>query len=149
RDAGDQPRHLQEPALQGAGEDARSALPRRFGSRGGTHMPHLSLETLARLVDEAPDAVEAAHVRDCLVCRREMEEMRAQTRALAALPGLRPSPAAWGELERALRTEGLVHDIPRRVRFTDRPALRAAAVLAVFLLGGAASLALWGRGADP
>ena len=111
-------------------------------------MPHLSLEALARLVDEPPAAAEADHVRDCLVCRREVEELRAQTRALAALPELAPSPAAWGGLEAALRAEGLIRDLPRRAWYSGRAAARIAAAVAIFLLGGAAGLALWGGGGE-
>jgi len=107
---------------------------------------HLTLETLARLVDEpgAPD--EAAHLASCLVCRRELDEMRAQTRALAGLDDPEPAPDAWFRLESALRSEGLIRDVPARpgVRWAGRGWLRIAAGLALFVLGGAAGVYLSG-----
>ena len=39
-------------------------------------MQHLDLEAIARLVDEAPEPHEAEHLRGCLVCRRELAELR-------------------------------------------------------------------------
>jgi hypothetical protein len=112
-------------------------------------MQHLTLEALARLVDEPPDPAEAAHVRDCLPCRRELEEMRAQTHALAALPDPEPPARAWAALEAELRREGLVKDIvPARRRLAGHPALRIAAAALVFLLGAGVGVALLGRGGD-
>lgn len=109
-------------------------------------MQHLTLETLARLVDEpgAPD--ETAHLASCLVCRRELDEMRAQTRALAGLDDPEPAPESWFRLEHALRSEGLIRDVPARpgVRYAGRGWLRIAAGLALFLLGGAAGMYLRG-----
>ena len=113
-------------------------------------MQHLSCEALARLVDEPPLPHEAAHVRDCLVCRRELEEMREQTLALGALDDPELPPGAWAGLEAALRAEGLLSTAastpaPSRAwAWTgERPLLRLAASLALFLLGGAAGAALW------
>jgi hypothetical protein len=109
-------------------------------------MQHLTLETLARLVDEPAEAHEAAHVASCLVCRRELDEMRAQTRALSGLSDPEPAPEAWFALETALRAEGLIRDAPARpgVRFAGRGWLRIAAGAALFLLGGAAGVYLRG-----
>ena len=113
-------------------------------------MQHLTLEALARLADEPAEAHEAAHLRDCLACRREVEEMRALTRELAALPPLDPPAGAWAALEAELRAGGLVHDLApaRRVAAFGfgRPALRAAAAAAIFLVGGAAGVALMRQG---
>jgi len=112
-------------------------------------MQHLTLEALARLVDEPPDPAEAAHVRDCLPCRRELEEMRAQTHALAALPDPEPPAGAWAALEAELRAEGLVKDIvPARRRLAGHPAPRIAAAAVIFLLGAGVGVALLGRGGD-
>jgi hypothetical protein len=98
-------------------------------------------------VDEPPLPHEAAHVRDCLVCRRELEEMREQTLALGALADPEPPAEAWAALETALRAEGLlVTAAPRRgwaAWSADRPLLRVAAALTLFLLGGATGAALW------
>jgi hypothetical protein len=111
-------------------------------------MQHLSCEELARLVDEPPQPHEAAHVRDCLVCRRELEEMREQTHALGSLADPELPPGAWAGLEAALQAEGLLSTAaPRRVSggwaAEHRPLLRLAASLALFVLGGAAGAALW------
>lgn len=110
-------------------------------------MPHLSCEELARLVDEPALPHEAAHVRDCLVCRRELEEMREQTLALGALADPEPPAGAWASLEAALRAEGLlVTAAPSRgwaEWSAGRPLLRVAAALTLFVLGGATGAALW------
>jgi len=107
-------------------------------------MQHLNLETLARLVDEPATGDEAAHVASCLACRRELDEMRAQTRALAGLSDPEPAPDAWFALETALRAEGLIRDLPARpgVRYVGRGWLRIAAGVALFLMGGAAGVYL-------
>jgi len=110
-------------------------------------MQHLSCEELARLVDEPPLPHEAAHVRDCLVCRRELDEMREQTQALGSLADPELPPGGWAGLEAALQAEGLISTAaPRRTSggwVADRPLLRLAASLALFVLGGAAGAALW------
>jgi hypothetical protein len=111
-------------------------------------MQHLTLEALARLVDEPPVADEAIHLGGCLVCRRELAEMRAQTAALGSLADPEAPAGAWAALESALRDEGLIVDLPRRaeIAFWRRPrVLRAAAALALFVLGGAAGMMLRGR----
>ena len=112
-------------------------------------MQHLDLETLARLVDEAPEPAEAAHLRDCLACRRELAELREQTDALAGLGAVDPPDAAWASLEARLRDEGLVHAAARpRLLMLYHPPARIAAAVALFLLGGAAGAALL-RGGGP
>lgn len=100
---------------------------------------HLDLETLARLVDEPAEPHEAEHLRGCLVCHRELSEMRAQTEALGALADPAPPAHAWAELEARLREEKLIGG-PARLRPLGiyRPPMRAAAAIALFLLGGAA-----------
>jgi hypothetical protein len=108
-------------------------------------MRHLSLEDLARLVDEAPEAGEAAHLRDCIACRLELAEMRAQTEELAELPAVEPPAALWDRIEARLVEEGLSREMPaarpvRRVIWLH-PALRTAA--AVVLLIGAGAAAGW------
>ena len=110
-------------------------------------MQHLTLEALARLVDEPAGPDEAAHVASCLVCRRELDELRAQTRALAGLADPEPAPEAWLRLETALRSEGLIRDAPVRpaARYAGRGWLRIAAGVALFLLGGAAGVYLRGH----
>lgn len=101
-------------------------------------MAHLSLEALARLVDEPPTAEEVEHLEACAECRRELDELIAQTAALGDLPDLFPPPAdAWPALAERLRQEGLIRSVPRTRRFVF-PAMRAAAAVLIFFAGGAA-----------
>ncbi len=99
-------------------------------------MLHLTLEALARLVDEAPDAREEAHLAECSSCQRELEALRGQTEALSTLPKLMPPPDAWPALSDRLRAEGLVRG--ERRRMVGPGLTRAAAAIALFVLGGAA-----------
>lgn len=97
-------------------------------------MSHLNAETLARLVDERPDALEAAHLDGCPACRGELDALRADVRALGGLGGIEPPARAWDELHERLIDEGLVRDTGRRI-----PArMQIAAALALFLTGTAA-----------
>lgn len=101
-------------------------------------MEHLSIESLARLVDEPPRAEEAEHLTACVRCASELEALRAQTHALAALPEIRPPLGDWEVLEARLRSEGLVQDtgVLSRLTLAQTPAwMRAAAALALFLGG--------------
>ena len=106
-------------------------------------MQHLDLEQLARLVDEPAEPAEAEHLRGCLVCRRELAEMRAQTEALASLEDPEVPPQLWTALEAQLLEEKLIRT-PARVRPLgfSRVHLRIAASLALFLMGGAAGAVL-------
>lgn len=98
-------------------------------------MPHLDREHLARLVEEPPDGAAAEHLRECDVCRAELEALREQTHALGALPPLDPPAEAWERLERRLTDEGLTHParngggLPRALRM-------AAAIVALLAAGG-------------
>lgn len=93
-------------------------------------MSHLTIETLARLVDESPDPTENGHLDICEECRSELEYLRADAAALKTLPDPQPPIAAWSALEQQLAREGLL----RRTGWTTH-AMRIAAVLAVFILG--------------
>jgi hypothetical protein len=110
---------------------------------------HLSLEDLARLVDEPPRPEEEAHLRDCLVCRRELSGLREQTAALAALPADEPAPGAWDALEGALVREALIRPAKPRPVWLVHPGARAAAAVLLFVLGGAVGATAWsGRAGD-
>jgi hypothetical protein len=71
-------------------------------------MSHLSLETIARLVDEQPSALDNAHLESCSLCREELDAMRADIAALGVMPVLEPSPTAWAGIEQRLAAEGLL-----------------------------------------
>lgn len=115
-------------------------------------MRHLKLEALARLVDEAPDPQEAAHLKVCAPCRDELEALRLQTEVLATLPKMVPTRDAWPELSQRLRAEGLIegrHPTARH-RFSSPGLIRLAAALALFIAGGATGyLARGPVAADP
>ena len=108
-------------------------------------MAHLSLETLARLVDEPADPEEAAHLAACAECQAELEALREQTADLANLPDLEPPPDIWPAIAARLREEGLLRE-PRRAGGASW--LRFAASLALFLAGGAAGFAVRGAPAS-
>ncbi len=107
-------------------------------------MPHLTLEALARLVDEAPTGDEHRHLAECARCRDELEALRDQTESLGALPKMTPPPDLWPELRTRLRQEGLV--TRSRPRSSPRIAPIAAA-LVLFIAGGATGFVA--RGALP
>jgi len=101
-------------------------------------MEHLTIETLARLVDDAPDRGERAHLEACATCRAEWAALKEQTRALASLPGLLPPRGDWGVLEARLRSEGLLRDagLLARLGLARTPGwMRVAASVLLFGLG--------------
>ncbi|MEX2609107.1 MAG: hypothetical protein WEA24_04115 [Gemmatimonadota bacterium] len=104
-------------------------------------MSHLTLETLARLVDEQPAETEAAHLRGCAHCSAELEELHGTTTALGVLPEPALPEHAWPALERRLLDEGLLGG-GRGARRWPAALLRLAAALVVFLAGAASSVLL-------
>ncbi|HUG41868.1 MAG TPA: hypothetical protein VMM12_15370 [Longimicrobiales bacterium] len=110
-------------------------------------MSHLTLEALARLLDEAPTGTERAHLGACAPCRDELAALRGQTAALAALPRMMPAPDAWPELRERLMEERLVQPAAGRRRIG--PAARAAAAIVLFVGGGALGYAMRGEAAAP
>jgi hypothetical protein len=105
-------------------------------------MSHLTLEDLARLVDDVPGAHEAAHLGTCALCRDELEAMREDVQALATLPDMATAPDGWAALETRLREEGLIRDAGGG-RGAGRSAawprlLQAAAAIVLFLAGSMA-----------
>lgn len=108
-------------------------------------MEHLSLETLARLVDEAPDNTERHHLSECARCRTELELMTGQTRALGELPDLRPPMGDWAVLEARLMSEGLSQH--RRSRLASTPPwMKVAAAVLLFVGGTSLGMAVSPRG---
>ena len=104
-------------------------------------MEHLSAESLARLVDEAPTEAEEIHLRDCAACRAELVALVEQTEGLARLTALRPALDDWATLEARLVSEGLIRNrfgggVGNGLAVT--PAwMRAAAALLIFVGGSA------------
>ena len=101
-------------------------------------MSHLNGETLARLVDEPPTALEQVHLTDCALCREELAAMQREVSALGTLGEVAPPAGAWNALEERLGAEGLVR---RNVGRRYAPLLRLAAALALFLTGTLAGFA--------
>ena len=95
-------------------------------------MSHLTLENLARLIDDTPDPTETSHLDNCKQCRDELEGMRADASALRSLDDPEPPVAQWLLLEQRLEREGLM----RRTWRWQPTALRAAAAIVIFVLGG-------------
>lgn len=108
-------------------------------------MQHLMIETIARLVDEAPSAEEAAHLDQCAECAHEVEAMRADVAALASLPMIEPPPTEWTALEDRLLEEGLVRRRAGSHAAWAPATVRAAASVAIFALGAVAGIG-WTRG---
>jgi hypothetical protein len=110
-------------------------------------MSHLNLETLARLLDDAPDAAEKAHLEVCADCRQELEDMRADLAALQSLPAMEPPAGEWSVIEARLGDEGLMRRPHGRIAWRTT-GLRAAAAVLIFLLGGATGATWTGNRPD-
>jgi hypothetical protein len=103
-------------------------------------MGHLTIESLARIVSEAPYPEEQEHLDGCLVCQGELQALREQTEAMGALPDLRPPAGDWEALEARLLGEGLVQSSGltfRTQRWRSSGWLQAAAALVLFVGGTA------------
>jgi hypothetical protein len=127
-------------------------------------MLHLTLETIARLIDETPTADETAHLASCTACSAELDAMRQQTFTLTNLGDGAPPQGSWTALEKRLEREGLIAreprdtivaaiprpdvqriDILRRTRWSfDSAAMRAVAAILIFALGGLSGASLRG-----
>lgn len=109
-------------------------------------MSHLTLEALARLVDEPAGEAERAHLASCAVCREELDALREQTEALAALPKMVPAPDTWRDLRARLREDPFGERRPVWGVARGRSgALRAAAAVFLFLAGGGLGYAVRGE----
>lgn len=107
-------------------------------------MSHLTLESIARLVDEPASAEEAAHLEACAACRSEVEDMRADAAALAALPPLEPPAGDWEAIESRLRREGMIRATGVHAFSWRSGLLRLAAAIVIFALGTMSGVA-WVR----
>ena len=111
-------------------------------------MEHLTMDTLARLVDEPSRPEEAKHLAECEACAAELAELRAQTESLASLPEILPPLGDWDVLEAQLRSEGLVRDLGlfQKLGLARTPAwMPAAAAVVLFLAGTAVGVGVSGR----
>ncbi|MBM4185119.1 MAG: hypothetical protein FJ207_13035 [Gemmatimonadetes bacterium] len=113
-------------------------------------MEHLTIETLARLVDEPARPEETKHLALCEACASELAALRAQTESLAALPEIMPPLGDWRVLEAKLRSEGLVRDLGlfQKLGLARTPSWMPAAAAVVLFLGGTGfGAAITNRGA--
>ncbi|MDE2762227.1 MAG: hypothetical protein OXQ94_03015 [Gemmatimonadota bacterium] len=99
-------------------------------------MERLTLEQLARLVDEPPTPAERVILDGDPDLRRELEALRSQKEALRNLPAVLPPPGGWNELEKKLLAAGLIRD-PQGTPRVWRKWVRAAAALVIFTGGTA------------
>lgn len=99
-------------------------------------MEHLNLETLARLVDEAPTPQEQAHLAACEECVIELDAMREQSLSLGSLPDVRPPKGDWAVLEARMVSEGLVRSSRGFSRLAFTPSWMKAAAALILFLGG-------------
>lgn len=113
-------------------------------------MEHLTLETLARMVDEAPSAAEQGHLDDCAECQQVLKHLRAQTEDLGALPAMVPPRGDWRELEARLVSEGLVRrpDARRLTLTLSSGWMKMAAAVVVFAAGAVTGSAVTERDAS-
>ena len=117
-------------------------------------MEHLTLEALARLLDEEPRGGEREHLSSCLHCTAELASMRDQTEALADLPDVRPPQGDWEVVEARLVSEGIVR---KRNMFGVTSLgvtpgwMRSAAALVLFAggIGLGSALTSHGQAAEP
>lgn len=99
-------------------------------------MSHLTLEDLARIVDDGASDYEAGHLTACRACRTVLEEMREDVQALGMLPDMAVTPDAWPALEQRLTQEGLIRT---RTRTLTTPwYMHAAAAVVLFVAGSMA-----------
>jgi len=104
-------------------------------------MEHLTVETLARLVDDEPTSAEREHLAACEVCSGELAAMHDQTEALATLPEIMPPKGDWKVVEARLRSDGLVRDPTAlsKLGLARTPSWMPAAAAVVLFFGGVAT----------
>jgi anti-sigma factor RsiW len=103
-------------------------------------MEHLTIDTLARMVDEPARPEEAAHLATCEVCASELASLMEQTESLRALPEILPPRGDWEVLAARLRSDGLMKDptLLQKLGLARTPAWMPAAAAVVLFLGGTA-----------
>src|SRR5262245_58387002 len=109
------------------------------------NMSHLPTERLAALVDEAPTAMELAHLASCAECARERAAYQSLVDLAAVASSRLGAPlTTWDAIAPALAADGVIDTgraFPVRARRTSRPWLQAAA--AVLLVGGGVAAGRW------
>lgn len=107
-------------------------------------MEHLTLEALARLIDEPATDIEQNHLDTCERCTADLAGLRDTSAALGELPDLRPPRGDWQVLEARLMSEGLVRsEAGLRSRLARTPAwMRGAAAVLLFASGTGLGLSL-------
>ena len=95
-------------------------------------MSHLTSESLARLVDEAPTPVEQSHLDACAGCSAELDAFRTQTSALAALPPIVPPDDAWASIFTRAEADRVT---PAHRSWISSGIVRAAAAVLIFAVG--------------
>ena len=111
-------------------------------------MQHLTLEELARFLDEPLTIEASAHVAECVECASELEAMRNQADGLVALRAAVPPPELWTAIEGELRRERVIAEKGRPVWSWP---LQIAAAVSIFVLGslsGGAAVTLAAGGDD-
>jgi hypothetical protein len=101
-------------------------------------MGHLTLEALARLLDEQPTGEELKHLNSCLHCTAELAAMRDQVESLGNLPDVRPPQEDWDVLEARLLSEGVIQKrgwTPLKSLAVTPGWMQAAAGMVLFLGG--------------
>ena len=111
-------------------------------------MERLTLEDLARLVDEEPTPEEQAILNRDGSARRQLEALRDQTAALKDLPAVLPPPDGWEQLRDRLVAAGLIRGRQRRFSSFSRKWMQAAAAMALFAGGTGLGAALGPRLGD-
>lgn len=106
-------------------------------------MQHLTMEELARLVDEPAGEAEARHLAVCATCREELAEMEMQRAELRDLGSLSAPASEWGALSARLAAEGLIRAPSSRAAWRSG-LIRMAAAIALFVSGGVTSELLRG-----
>ena len=98
-------------------------------------MERMTLEQLARMVDERPTPEEQRVLDGDPGLRRELEALKEQSWSLRNLPALLPPVGGWHQLEKELSAAGLIHGQSRAAVWGKWMQVAAAVVL---FIGGTA-----------